>query len=397
MDRLYEPRQPDRPVQQDRPDRSAQPGPQEQSAARDWTDGDTRGAHRKRLEQFLAAASNPPLSPDATRDSPHPGSRDHAKAAREDSRTDTGRTPQKSRNAEANHHRESADRREELPDGDTSQGRPSRDVRDDTPQLPGKHPEGERGPEMSGRTYWAEVPRFLRMWGEHVRLWPERKAAAVDRSRDPEGSWRGDGNQYLNPEVHARTKDGIDTVQEKERPISEDVLDAAQENVHGGWLEGWRHRLKGDDRIKEKVADLLDANPDLMPAEAIKQIPDAIRYTFCLHSQNYVDGYRDMKRLMEARGYEMVYSKNSWDEHQYKGINTRWVTPDGQRFEMQFHTPQSFHAKQNVTHGAYERIRNPLTSKNERSDLHAFQREVSAWIPVPTEVAVLPDFRKKGY
>jgi hypothetical protein len=235
------------------------------------------------------------------------------------------------------------------------------------------------------------------MWGEHLRVWPEQKAAPVDRSRDPEGSWRGDGNQYLSRDVHTRTRDGIDGVQEKERPISHDVLEVARDNLRGGWLEGWEYRLKGEDRLKEKVADLLDANADLTSEEAIRQIPDAIRYTFCFDRQNYVDGYRDITRLMEARGYEMIYSKNSWHEPQYKGINTRWVTPDGQRFEMQFHSPESFHAKQKVTHSAYERTRNPLTSKGEREELHRFQREVSAWIPVPAEVAALPDYRKKGY
>ncbi len=58
----------------------------------------------------------------------------------------------------------------------------------------------------------------------------------------------------------------------------------------------------------------------------------------------------------------MYLSKNSWGNLEYKGINTRWVTRGGQRFEVQFHTPESFHAKQNITHVSYERIRNPLTS-----------------------------------
>ena len=58
----------------------------------------------------------------------------------------------------------------------------------------------------------------------------------------------------------------------------------------------------------------------------------------------------------------MIYSKNHWrDDPEYKGINTRWVTPEGQRYEVQFHTAESFHAKQQVTHEAYERLRNPLT------------------------------------
>ena len=52
----------------------------------------------------------------------------------------------------------------------------------------------------------------------------------------------------------------------------------------------------------------------------------------------------------ENLGYEMCQSRNSWDDAEYKGINTRWVTEGGQRFEVQFHTPESFHARQYVTH-----------------------------------------------
>ena len=45
----------------------------------------------------------------------------------------------------------------------------------------------------------------------------------------------------------------------------------------------------------------------------------------------------------------MYYSKNYWADPEYKGINTRWLTAEGQRFEVQFHTPDSFHAKHDVT------------------------------------------------
>ena len=93
----------------------------------------------------------------------------------------------------------------------------------------------------------------------------------------------------------------------------------------------------------------------------------------------------------------MIYSKNHWrDDPEYKGINTRWVTPEGQRFEVQFHTAESFHAKQQVTHKSYERIRNPLTQDEERRELEAFQREVCSWITVPEGVRDIPDYHRKG-
>ncbi len=76
---------------------------------------------------------------------------------------------------------------------------------------------------------------------------------------------------------------------------------------------------------------------------------------------------------------------------------TRWVTGQGQRFEVQVHTAESFHAKQHVTHDAYERIRNPLTRDEGGRELEAFQREVSSRIQVPDGAADIPDFKKEGF
>lgn len=91
----------------------------------------------------------------------------------------------------------------------------------------------------------------------------------------------------------------------------------------------------------------------------------------------------------------MYESRNSWGAAEYKGINTRWVTAEGQRFEVQVHTTESFHAKQHVTHDAYERLRNPWTTDDERAGLKAFQREVSSYIEVPEGALNIPDFKKE--
>jgi hypothetical protein len=245
------------------------------------------------------------------------------------------------------------------------------------------------------RDYWSEVPRFLRAWADHVRRWPgERVAAVVDRSRDPEGSWRGDGNQYLSPEQHAQAEDVIATVQQKEKILTGHITETERENTCGGWLAGLKFARKGEERLKEKIADELRITPAIQPEDAISKLNDVIRYTFCFELANYAAGYSDVKQRLEAREYWMVYSKNHWrDDPEYKGINTRWVTSEGQRFEVQFHTAESYHAKQEVTHSSYEQIRNPLTSDDERGELEAFQREVSRWITIPEGAQEIPDYR----
>jgi len=258
---------------------------------------------------------------------------------------------------------------------------------------PGQRPDAGDQP-----SYWDEVPRLQKLWADHEKNWPIARRASVDRSADPAGSYRSDGDLYLNPERHAQTNEVIRQVRRVEPSISADIRTIEQENTYGCWLEGFKNRLKGEDRLKEKVAEgQATIGPDASPEEILAQVPDAIRYTFCVRTETYTRAYYDIKGRLESLGYEMYQSKNRWDDEEYKGINTRWVTPEGQRFEIQLHTPESFHAKQYITHRAYERIRNHLTSDAERPELEDFQREVSSWIQVPEGATEIPDFKKEGF
>jgi hypothetical protein len=253
------------------------------------------------------------------------------------------------------------------------------------------HASAERGDEAPPRgehdktgrwSYRDEVPRLLELWAKHESHWPPREQTAQDRPADPPG-WA----------------DAIARIREAEPACSADAQAIEQENKekYGGWLEGFERRLKDEDRLREKFAERLEGEPNKSPAEILRKIPDAIRLTFCFQPDNYTRGYYDIKERFEARGYEMFHSKNFWTDPEYKGINTRWVRSDGQRFEIQFHTPDSFHAKHYVTHKAYERIRDPTTSRAELSELHEFQREVSSLIEIPEGAADIPDYEKEGF
>jgi hypothetical protein len=285
------------------------------------------------------------------------------------------------------------------------------DLRQRLERLPPGHPSSvsrdepdaieRRSPRLADepkRDYWSEVPRFLRAWADHVRRWPaERVASEVDRSKDPAGSWRGDGNQYLDPEQHTQANEVIAGVARTEKKITEHMKQVARDNTYGGWLEGLPHRLKGEERLKEKIAEKIEHEPDKTPGGAGREINDAIRYTFCFEESAYTSGYGDVKQRLESGGCRMIYSKNHWREDpEYKGINSRWVTLEGQRFEVQFHTARSYHAKQHVTHNAYERDRNRLTQRSERREIEAFQLDVSAFIALPDDAYQIPDYKEEG-
>jgi hypothetical protein len=249
-----------------------------------------------------------------------------------------------------------------------------------------EQPSPNRQPEGTGeRAYRDEVPRFQEMRAGHEKRWPTAERPAVDRSG--------------NPELHADAADAIVRVREAERRVSEDTQAIEQDNKekYGGWLEGFKHRLKEEESLKEKIAAKLEVERGMTVARALREVGDAIRYTYCFQSESYTRGYYDVKVRFESRGHEMYYSQNHWTDSEYKGINTRWVTPQGQRFEVQFHTPESYHLKEYVTHWAYERIRDSAASDEEREELKAFQREVSSWIRIPDGATDIPDYRKEGF
>ena len=153
-------------------------------------------------------------------------------------------------------------------------------------------------------------------------------------------------------------------------------------------LAGFDRRLKGRDRIEEKVDHDMQKR-GVTVDEAFTSVKDAIRYTFSYPDDRYARGVvADCGRLKGA-GFELEDFRNSWTQEEYKGINSRWRVPEnGQLFEVQFHTQASFEAKEE-THAAYERLRTLPPDHGEVRELRAYQRDVTAKIPIPPEAATV--------
>jgi hypothetical protein len=247
--------------------------------------------------------------------------------------------------------------------------------------------------EEAGGSAWTQAAAALRAkWHDHKERWPAEAREPADKSGDEPGSWRGDGGQFLNAEENLVAGHAHERVAAAEPDVTASQREVRSE-VPGADLVGLEYRLKGEDRFKEKVAEDARAMPERPIREIADQIPDAVRYTFQFDRDRYVDGYWQVRERLQNQGHDLVLSRNSWDSSQYKGINTRWRTEGGQLFEVQIHTPESFEAKQ-LTHGAYERIRSPGTSKAERDELYEFQAEVAAKIPRPDRVTEIPNYRE---
>jgi hypothetical protein len=121
---------------------------------------------------------------------------------------------------------------------------------------------------------------------------------------------------------------------------------------------------------------------------------DAVRFTFAYGTGHYAEGViLDTERL-KAEGFELIKLKKLWEGDQYKGINSQWRRPEsGLRFEVQFHTPESYEAKQ-LTHWAYERLRGSEVSPTERRELEEYQRRVNGLIASPPGIAGIDEVRE---
>jgi hypothetical protein len=239
----------------------------------------------------------------------------------------------------------------------------------------------------------AEESRW--MWGEYQRRWPPEERPQVDRSKGSPGTWYGEGNRELDPAANGRVEAACDQVAARERELISPAMRAVESQDQDRHLIGFEHRLKGPDRIKEKVCDKMEEY-DFSPEEAISEVSDTIRFTFQYRETRYTQGvWSDIGRLKD-QGFELHKLRNSWSEEQYKGINSQWIEQDtGQRFEVQFHTRISFEAKQ-LTHRAYERIRTGQADEFEKMVLKAFQRKVSAEIPIPLGAGDISDYPERG-
>jgi hypothetical protein len=239
------------------------------------------------------------------------------------------------------------------------------------------------------RDAWAQaLPSLHAAWERHLERYPER-TRPTPRTQ-PDGSWVADAVRKLSPEQNAEVDRGVARIREVGKNVIVPGMRAVEAEDASRCLAGFDRRFKGDDRLKEKVADRIRSK-GYTPSEALDAIPDAVRFTLKYDETAYTATVqKDIQRL-EARGFTQVERRNTWDGDQYKGINSRWREREsGVVFEVQFHTQASLEAKE-LTHKAYERIRGSA-SDEERPVLKEFQRRVNSMIPIPPDVADIEDY-----
>ncbi len=103
--------------------------------------------------------------------------------------------------------------------------------------------------------------------------------------------------------------------------------------------------------------------------EIVDNISDSLRYTIIFPLETYTTSVEKVEKGLLQKNFKKKILKNYWEKGDgYQGINavfcihnktsviTSVVSPNGFKFELQFHTQQSFDVKM-ANHGLYEKLR----------------------------------------
>ena len=165
----------------------------------------------------------------------------------------------------------------------------------------------------------------------------------------------------------------------EEPAVTADMQSMETEYAH---LVGLDFRLKSRESISRKI--LLEMHTlEITPEAAAEAITDALRYTFCIDEDRYVETVDGILRWLDAKDYTIERVKNTWSSALYKGINCKLRLADGMTVEVQFHTPESYDAKESKTHAYYEILRSEDSTDEEKQMAAEKQAEVFGQVTVP--------------
>jgi SPP1 gp7 family putative phage head morphogenesis protein len=144
-----------------------------------------------------------------------------------------------------------------------------------------------------------------------------------------------------------------------------------------------------DKRIKDKDSYLRKIRANYNPNVVEYEINDIIRYTYGAGPGKLADRTLKSMSLHSQLGYDTIKVKNSWTDpdNPYSGVNTIIKAPGGQKFELQYHTQESFDLKNGQLHELYEKQRIIKdTSCNEYIELNDQMFDLSDKLEIPINI-----------
>lgn len=189
-----------------------------------------------------------------------------------------------------------------------------------------------------------------------------------------------------------------------EPKITNDLCDISEDLGTGMFGLGFRLKKASDSsdggcRIADKIQENMDkakkSGHPITYEQATEQLSDMVRYTQACTPENLVRNFKKTDAALKAKGYKPVKVKNTWEtfsvENPYRGVNCVYETPDGTKFELQFHTAESLVGKE-VQHGWYEEQRSPRTPEPRKIELGKRMYSNMASMTAPNGIGDIKNF-----
>lgn len=177
-----------------------------------------------------------------------------------------------------------------------------------------------------------------------------------------------------------------------EPKITKALVDVAKEN--GGEMYGLAFRLKDETSLSRKI--ISDSKEKGSYEDAAKDIKDAVRYTMVFDDDRLASGYKNVSEALEKAGFTEMRCKNYWAQYDnggapIKSVQCVFTSPNGQTFELQFHTYRSQGAKE-LCHPMYEKWREEGTSEQKKNELNTRMTECYSFVSNPKGVSEVNEF-----
>lgn len=196
-----------------------------------------------------------------------------------------------------------------------------------------------------------------------------------------------DNEGWANLKGDYRKMNAYQKIVTREPKITSELQDISKNT--GAKLVGLDYRLKSKESYLRKVgSDSMNSLDPKIINDTISNTNDVIRYTYQANGNKLVEAITNVTGEMEAKGYSKLKLKNTWDDKRnpYKGVNGIYVSPDGQKFEVQFHTSESFKLKNGNMHKLYEEYRLDSTTTERRAEISKEMFVLSSKLIKPKDI-----------
>ncbi|MBQ4262966.1 MAG: hypothetical protein IJB83_01820, partial [Bacilli bacterium] len=209
--------------------------------------------------------------------------------------------------------------------------------------------------EANSETF--DIDFQIKQWEDELLYLAQKQGKTLEELSKTKGSVQtiSEYIQKRASELATKLRSHAESIEPK---ITLDLM-ALCKKYQSAELVGLDHKFKGIERLTGKIIN--DIKNFGSVENSANNIGDSLRYTVRIDDKNYVRYVSSYLHNLEKQGYKVINFRNTWANSNatYKGINTSIKTPDGDIFELQFHTPDSYNTKEFLNHKYYELSRNP--------------------------------------